>query len=115
MRRSREVDEYISQFPKETKQRLSALREIIHRALPRADETISYNMPTFSLNGDKLVSFAAFKSHIGLYPGARTIEHFHSELSAFKSAKGSVQFSMSLPLPAYLVTRMLRFRYKLTR
>jgi uncharacterized protein YdhG (YjbR/CyaY superfamily) len=114
MRRSSAVDEYIRHFPKETKQRLTALRGIIHKALPRAEETISYNMPAFSVDGEKLVWFAGFKSHIGFYPGAKTIDHFHDELSAFRSAKGSVQFPLSLPLPAALVTRMFRFRVNLT-
>lgn len=103
------IDEYIATFPEEVQTILQELRATIKAAAPDATETISYQMPTFFLNGN-LVHFAAFKSHIGFYPAPRGIEAFKEELSGYKGAKGSVQFPIVEPLPLELITRMVKFR-----
>ncbi|MOA38234.1 hypothetical protein D3C78_1598940 [compost metagenome] len=66
-------------------------------------------MPTFALHGN-LVHFAAYKNHIGFYPGASGISAFLDELSAFKNAKGSVQFPIDELPPYELITRIVQFR-----
>jgi len=71
----------------------------------------SYGIPTFTLDGN-LVYFAAYKSHIGFYPGASAITAFKKELSAYKGAKRSVQFPFDEPLPLALVSRIVKFRVK---
>ncbi len=86
------------------------MRQAIRKGAPGARETISYNMPAFSVDGKPIVLFAAFKSHIGFYPGVAAIAAFKDELSSYKSAKGSVQFPVEDPLPLSLVTRIVRFR-----
>jgi len=103
------IDEYISGFPDEIRLLLEEVRKTIRNAAPEATEAISYQMPTFRLNGN-LVHFAAFKNHIGLYPAPTGIETFSKELSAYKGGKGSVQFPISEPLPMDLITRIVRFR-----
>ncbi len=103
------IDEYISGFPDEIRLLLEEVRKTIRNAAPEATEAISYQMPTFRLNGN-LVHFAAFKNHIGLYPAPTGIETFSKELSAYKGGKGSVQFPISEPLPLDLITRIVRFR-----
>ncbi len=103
------IDEYIAGFPDEIQILLEDVRKTIRNAAPEATETITYQMPTFRLNGN-LVHFAAFKNHIGLYPAPTGIETFSKELSAYKSGKGSVQFPISEPLPLDLITRIVRFR-----
>lgn len=103
------VDEYIAAFPAETQQKLQQIREIISENAPGSTETISYQIPTFKLQRN-LVHFAAYKNHIGFYPGAGGIKAFQHELSAYKSAKGSVQFQLSQPLPTDLIARIVRFR-----
>lgn len=103
------IDEYISGFPDEIRVLLEEIRMTIRSAAPEATEVISYQMPTFRLNGN-LVHFAAFKNHIGLYPAPTGIETFRKELSAYKGGKGSVQFPISEPLPLDLITRIVRFR-----
>ena len=105
------IDEYVKRFPKEVQQRLHAMRGTIKKAAPTATETISYGIPAFRLDG-LLVWFAAFKSHIGFYPRASGIAAFQKELSAYKWAKGSVQFPLDEPLPLALVSRMVKFRVK---
>ena len=77
-------------------------------------ETISYQMPTFKLNGKGLVYFAAFKNHIGFYPIPSGIQAFERELSPYKQGKGSVQFPIGQSVPYDLVTKIVRFRVKET-
>ena len=89
---------------------LQRLRLTIRKAAPEAVETISYQMPTFKLNGKGLVYFAAFKNHIGFYPIPSGIEAFKEELSQYKLGKGSVQFPIDKPIPYDLVRRIVRFR-----
>src|SRR2546429_8875026 len=108
--RLRTIDEYIETFPKEVQPILEKVRQTIRKAAPNAVETISYQMPTFKLNGKGLVYFAAFKNHIGFYPIPSGIEAFEEELSQYKLGKGSVQFPIDKPIPYDLVRRIVRFR-----
>ena len=104
------IDEYIAEFPPEIQKVLEELRALIRANAPGATETISYAIPTFDLRGKHLVHFAAYASHIGFYPTGSGVEAFKSELKAYKSAKGSVQFPLGQPLPAELIGRIVRFR-----
>jgi uncharacterized protein YdhG (YjbR/CyaY superfamily) len=103
------VDKYIMAFPKSTQKLLKQLRATIKKAAPQAEEVISYSMPAYKMNGI-LVWFAAHPKHIGFYPGASGIEAFKKEISAYKWAKGSVQFPLDKPLPLELITKIVKFR-----
>ncbi len=103
------IDEYIAGFPQDIQSKLKQMREVIRAAAPQAAEKISYQMPTFYLNGN-LVHFAAFKNHIGFYPTPDGIDTFQEELSKYKGAKGSVQFPIDEPLPLDLVRRIVEYR-----
>lgn len=105
------VDEYIAAYPKHIRQLLEEIRSTIRAAAPGAQETISYGIPTFKLNGN-LVHYAGYKNHIGFYPGASGIAYFKDDISAFKNAKGSVQFPLDQPLPHQLITKIVKFRVK---
>lgn len=107
----RTIDEYIKSFPADIQARLKQLRALIQRAAPEAQEKISYQMPTFYLNGN-LVHFAAYPKHIGFYPTPSAIEAFQKELSKYKSSKGAVQFPLDAPLPLKLIERIVKFRVK---
>ena len=107
----KDFDGYADGFPREVQQLLRKMRLTIEKAAPQAQEKISYGIPAFTLNG-MLVWFAAFKGHIGFYPGAGAVATFKKELSGYKSAKGSVQFPLDQPLPLALVTRIVKFRVK---
>jgi uncharacterized protein YdhG (YjbR/CyaY superfamily) len=109
MKKPLDIDEYISDFPKETQLLLSEMRETISKAAPAAEEIISYGMPAFKLNG-VLVYFAGYKNHIGFYPTASGIEQFKKEISKYKNAKGSVQFPLDQNLPLNLISRIVKFR-----
>ena len=103
------IDAYIATFPEEIQRKLQKLREVIRAAAPEATEKISYQMPTFYLNGN-LIHFAAYKYHIGFYPTPSGTERFQKELSAYKSSKGAVQFPLDQPIPFDLVIKMVNFR-----
>ncbi len=103
------IDDYIATFPQDIQNILQELRATIKAAAPDAEEKISYQMPTFFLNGN-LVHFAAFKKHIGFYPTPSGIEAFQKELSVYDGAKGSVQFPIDEPMPLKLISRIVKFR-----
>ena len=105
------IDEYIKTFPEDVQSILEKMRQTIRKAAPEAEEAISYQIPTFKLNGN-LVHFAAFKNHIGFYPTSSGIEAFKKELSPYKGAKGSVQFPIEKPIPYDLVKKIVIFRMK---
>lgn len=105
------IDEYIATFPEETQKILEQIRATIKAAAPEAQEKISYQMPTFFLNGN-LVHFASFKNHIGFYPVPTGIEEFKKELAAYPQGKGSVQFPLDKPMPLGLITKIVKFRVR---
>jgi uncharacterized protein YdhG (YjbR/CyaY superfamily) len=104
-----DIDEYIAAFPQGVQETLQSVRRTIGAAAPEARETISYRIPTFTLNGN-LIHFAAFKGHIGLYPGAAAIRAFKGELTGFHTATGTIRFPFAAPLPLPLVARIVRWR-----
>ena len=105
------IDEYIAGYPKNVQEILEKIRSTIREAAPEAEETINYQIPTFTLKGN-LVHFAAFTKHIGFYPTPSGIEKFKQELSGYESAKGSVQFPLDKPIPYDLISQITKFRVK---
>ena len=105
------IDEYIAGYPAATQTILEQVRATIRKAAPSAKEKIGYGIPTFTLNGN-LVHFAAYKHHIGFYPGASGIAAFKKELSGYKGAKGSVQFPIDEAMPLGLITKIVKYRIK---
>jgi uncharacterized protein YdhG (YjbR/CyaY superfamily) len=103
------IDEYIAAFPKEIQEKLEEIRSAIKKAAPKAEETINYAMPTFTLYGN-LVHFAAFKNHIGFYATPTGNDAFKKELSVYKVGKGSIQFPFEQPLPLSLIAKIVKFR-----
>ena len=103
------IDEYIAGFAPDIQAILQQIRATIHAAAPTAQETISYQMPTFTLHGN-LVHFAAFKQHIGFYPTPSGTEHFQAALAPYKGGKGSVRFPLDAPIPYDLITAIVTFR-----
>jgi uncharacterized protein YdhG (YjbR/CyaY superfamily) len=108
----RNIDEYIAGFPDDVQKILEKVRTTIKKAAPEAEETISYQIPTFTLKGRYLIYFAAYKKHIGLYPAPRGSEKFKKELSAYEGGKGTVRFPLDKSIPVGLVSRIVKFRVK---
>jgi len=105
------IDDYISSFPKNIQDILEQIRQIIKESASKSEETISYGIPTFKLNGN-LVHFAAFKNHIGFYPTPSAIKLFKKELLPYKQAKGSVQFPLDNPIPFEIIKKIVKQRVK---
>jgi uncharacterized protein YdhG (YjbR/CyaY superfamily) len=103
------IDEYIAMFSEDIRVKLESLRATIRASAPEAQEKISYQMPTFYLNGN-LVHFAALKSHIGFYPTSSGIAAFQDELSEYEGTKGAVRFPINQPIPMDLISRIVKFR-----
>ena len=104
-----DIDEYIASFPKDVREILEKIRITIRKAAPDAEETIKYQLPTFTLKGN-LVHFGAFKKHIGFYPTPTGTEKFRNELSVYEGAKGSIRFPLDKPIPYDLISKIVEFR-----
>lgn len=109
------MDAYIASFPKEVQGVLEKIRQTIRKAAPGAVEAISYQIPTFKLNGNNLVHFAAWKEHIGFYATPAGNAAFRKELARYKVAKGSIRFPLDEPIPYDLVVKMVTFRVRETQ
>ncbi|MCX8074623.1 MAG: DUF1801 domain-containing protein [Clostridia bacterium] len=106
------IDEYIKDFPEEIQVKLHEIRDIIREVLPEeTTEKISWQMPTFYLNGN-LVHFAGFKNHIGFFPGSEGIEKFKDKFGGLQFSKGGVQFNYDKPLPKKLIQEIVEYRVK---
>ena len=101
------IDQYISSFPEDVQIILEAVRRAIRNVVPAAGETISYRIPTMTLNGRHLVYFAAWKRHISLYPVPAADEAFEQELAPYMAAKGTVRFPLHEPIPYDLIERLV--------
>lgn len=106
------VDEYIINFPVDVRPTLEVLRSTIKSCAPQAEEVISYGMPAFKLH-NILVWFAAYKKHIGFYPGAAAIVAFEDQLINYKTSKGAIQFPIEKPLPFALIKKIVKYKLKL--
>lgn len=107
------VDEYLSQFEGDVRLRLERMRAIIRQEAPDAEESISYAMPGYKLNGP-LVYFAGFKNHVSLF-GAGNMERFAEQLAGYKMSKGTVQFQNDEPLPEGLIRSIVKARVEENR
>ena len=108
----KDIDGYIATFPNDVQEILEKIRITIRKAAPDTEETISYQIPSFTLKGQYLIYFAAYKKHIGLYPAPRGIEKFKKELSLYGSGKGTLKFPLDKPIPFNLISRIVKFRAK---
>ncbi len=107
----RNVDEYIASQPEPIRPLLEEVRQLIRKAAPQATEVISYGMPGYKLGG-MLIWFGAAKNHYAIYPHAETIEAFKDKLSGYKTSKGTIQFPFDRPVPATLITEIVKFKVK---
>lgn len=109
--RANEVDSYLAEVPPEHRDLLQKLRERISKAAPQATETISYQIPTFKYRGRSLLHFASFKDHCSLYPCTEgMLAVGGDDLVARRTGKGTIQFTVDNPLPAALVSKIVKAR-----
>ena len=106
------IDAYIAAFPPDVQAMLEQIRMTIRATAPDVRETISYGMPTFTLNDHYLVYFAAYKKHIGLYPAPVGVAEFQEAVSVYGAGKGTMQFPLDQPMPLDLIRNIVQFRIK---
>jgi len=107
----RGVDEYIATSPREAQPILRQLRQVIKSAAPKAEEKISYGMPTYEYHG-RLVYFAAHKRHVAVYSLAHADYTSATELKQFMTGRATLRFAIDQPLPIALIRRLVRARVK---
>jgi uncharacterized protein YdhG (YjbR/CyaY superfamily) len=107
------VDEYIGAQAPAVQEALLQVRSAIHKAMPEAEEVISYKMPTYKLHGSRVIFFAAWKDHFSLYAATdRVLAAFKRELAPYEVDKGTIRFPLSQPVPVKLIERIAEFRAK---
>ena len=105
------VDEYIASQPEAVRGVLGRVRSTIRKALPGAEEVISYQIPAYKLPGGPVLFFAGWKQHYSLYPAnARVVAAFRDEIAPYEVSKGTVRFPLSQPVPVGLIGRIAKFR-----
>jgi uncharacterized protein YdhG (YjbR/CyaY superfamily) len=112
MKKVNTVEEYLDLFPEPQRNVLEKIRNAIKEVAPKAEESISYGMPGYKLNG-VLVYFGGFKNHCSFFPaGNSVIKKFSEELKSYKTSKGTIQFPMNEPLPFSLIKKMVKERIR---
>ena len=107
------VDEYIATYPKDVQIMLRRVRATIRRAVPNAEEVISYQIPTYKLHGGYVVYFAGWKQHYSLYPATnQLVAAFKHDLAPYKVNKGTIRFPLSQPVPVTLIGGIAKFLAK---
>jgi uncharacterized protein YdhG (YjbR/CyaY superfamily) len=107
----RNIDDYIAGFPPDVQAILQKIRQTIREAAPEAAEAIKYQIPTFVLNGN-LVSFAAYKQHIGVYPVPAGTQKFQKTIAVYRAAKSSLRFPLNEPVPYDLISQLVKYLIK---
>lgn len=105
------IDEYIASCPEEVQPKLQTIRKKAGSLIPDAEEKISYGIPTFR-KGKNLFHFAAFKNHIGLYPGSAAIKACSKDLKRYTTSKGAIQVPLDKAVPLQLIDKLIRFNLK---
>ncbi len=104
------VEEYLSWCSPNVREKLEQMRATILKAIPKAKEVISYNMPAYKTT-EVLVYFSAAKKHIGFYPTNSGVSEFKNELKDYVTSKGAIQFPLDKPLPLELIAAICQFRF----
>lgn len=108
------IDKYLAGFPKDVRSVLERVRSTIRKAVPGAEEAISYGIPAFKLHGRTMIYFAGWKEHYSIYPSNdRLVAAFKDELAPYEvNGKGTIRFPLSEPIPVKLISGIARFRAK---
>jgi uncharacterized protein YdhG (YjbR/CyaY superfamily) len=107
------VDDYIAWQPEAVQDILARVRSTIRKAVPGAQEVISYQMPTYMLDGSRLLYFAVWKQHYSMYAATQqVIAAFRDELTPYEVDKGTIRFPLPQPVPVKLISRIAKFRAK---
>ena len=110
---AKDHDDYLRRVPEDARAALEKLRQTIKAMVPDAVEVISYQIPTFKLDGRMLVSYAAFAEHCSLFPGAGPVDVHQDELRSFQTSTGTIRFTPARPLSTALIKKLVKTRIRL--
>lgn len=106
------IDDYLKRATPTQRSMLQRIRELVHELVPGVEESISYDIPAFKLNGKAIIYFAAFKNHMSIFPtGDSQIDEISDELKKFRKSKGTLQFTEQNPIPEPLIKKIILSRY----
>ena len=100
------IDDYIAALPADVQEVLQQIRRTLHEAVPDSGETISYQMPTITVNGRSLVYFAGWKKHVGMYPIPEGDADFDRDSAPYRAVQSTLRFPYTKPIPYDLIARM---------
>jgi uncharacterized protein YdhG (YjbR/CyaY superfamily) len=107
------VDDYLASQPKAVRDVLDRVRSTVRKAVPRAEEAISYQIPAYKLHGRTILYFAGWKHHYSLYPaGSNVVAAFKKDLAPYEVARGTIRFPLSEPVPVKLIAGIAKLRAK---
>ncbi len=109
MKACKTFEDYFADFDKDIIEKLEQIRNEIKNEIPEVEECIKYAMPTFTFKNKNLIHFAAYKNHIGIYPGSEAIAVFEKELENYKTSKGAIRIPLSSGLPFELIKKIANF------
>ena len=105
------VDEYIGAQPQAVQRALKQVRRVVRKSLPGAEEVISYNIPAYKLQGERVLFFAGFKHHYSIYPATRRlIDAFKDEPGTHEFKSSTIRFTLTEPVPVKFIQRVAKFR-----
>ena len=104
------IDEYLQNVENLQKIELEKIRRLTKQVAPDAKEVISYGLPGFKYKNKYLITFASFKNHMSIFPGAEAIEHYSEQLKGFKTSKGTIRFTVQKPIPENILVGIIKYR-----
>jgi uncharacterized protein YdhG (YjbR/CyaY superfamily) len=113
--KTKTTNDYIADFPKDVQAVLRKVKATIKKAAPGAQETISYGIPAFNLNGQYLIYYAGYKKHVGIYPIPGGDAQFRKRVAPYVAGKGTLRFPLEEPIPYALITKVVKIRIKENR
>ena len=106
------VDDYFITLSPEQRSELERVREIVQATVPDSELVMSYGTPTVRYKGKNLIHFAAFKTHMSIFPGAEAVELLKDQLAGYKVSKGTIQYSLERPLPDKIIVEATNISVK---
>ena len=107
-----EIDDHLKKVSSPQKEELERIRKIVKSCVPNAEEVVSYGMPGFKYKDKYLITFAAFKNHMSLFPTSEPVEALKEKLTKFDITKGTIKFSVDNQIPEDIIRQLIRIRLK---
>jgi uncharacterized protein YdhG (YjbR/CyaY superfamily) len=105
------VQSYLDHASPQGRAAYVAVRDLVLVHAPAATQTLSYNMPTFVVDGSRLLHASAWKEHLAIYPlpdRGDLDPDAVPELEAHSSGASTLKIRYDEPFPTALVDAVVR-------